>query len=82
MVEETFACGQHDVVNAGLDYLRKRAVSLDVELQVGAVAAHHVHQSVGQLIAFHFVNPALDSLYYLGFLETVDVVPDNQEVLS
>ena len=75
MVEEALACGKHHVVNIRVYHLCERAVALHVQLQVGAVAAYHIHQGIGQFVAVHLVYPALHGLYYLRFLKAVYVVP-------
>ena len=75
VVEETLAGCKEDVVHVRVYSLRERAVALDAQLQVGAVAAHHVYLRFGQFVAVHLVDPAFHGLYYLRFLEAVDVVP-------
>ena len=75
MVQVALAVGHDDVVHAGLDFLRERAVALDAQLEIGAVVADHVHLGLRQLVAFGLIDPALDGLDDFRVVERVDVVP-------
>ena len=75
MVKITLAGAKKNVIHTRLNWLRKRAITLHAELEVGAVVAHHIDQGLWQLIALLFIHPSLHRLHYLRVDETVDMVP-------
>ena len=69
MVQITFAGAQEDVFHVGLYLLCEAAVALYAKLEIGAVVAHHIDQSLGQFVSVLFIDPSLDGLDDLGTVE-------------
>ena len=75
MIQKTLARGEEYIFGTGFQNALKRTVATHAQLLVGAVAAHHIHQCGGQLVAVLLVHPSFHALYNLRIFKAIYVVP-------
>ena len=73
--EKALAGGQKKIVHAGGERLLKRPVGEHAKLEVGAVAAHHIHFGGREFVSVLLVDPPLDVLQHFGIGELEEFVP-------